>query len=202
MIEQFDRSVAIFEERRLELDQVLTVTNSVKAYTRYQTGCSGYDIVALHPLFSEIQLRAIISGHQQSALAVTQLARSPLTDPDGFHATMQLHRDLGIGVKQSLGSVYKCMFFFIRALQDNYCRVILEHHPKKGQTLRPIESMEKRLNENNNAVSALIRSQLPDYIPWFYMWRDMRNKVKEGCDFADRLHVRAGRCHQADRGVA
>jgi hypothetical protein len=71
----------------------------------------------------------------------------------------------------------KAMFFFVRALQDAGCAVLLS---TAGQQVGPYTSMNKATARESHPLHALIVAELPGYFDWFTDHRDLRNLFKEG----------------------
>jgi hypothetical protein len=76
----------------------------------------------------------------------------------------------------------KAWFFFVRALCDNAYRLLLAQAqsgpaPASG-------SMSKAAGNPNNEVAKMLAERAPDFLPWFVAFRDKRDEIKTGVNFA------------------
>jgi hypothetical protein len=73
---------------------------------------------------------------------------------------------------------FKMLFIWVRAYQDFMYRCLmfsLGNPPGQG-------SMNKA-STAGNPVNGLLQQEMPNFLPWFEGWRDMRNALKDGAAF-------------------
>jgi len=95
------------------------------------------------------------------------------------------------GYQNELATVYKALFYFVRAYQDTLYGTLLVLN---GQSAGPFTSMQSCMGKKENKYRNKINLVIPEYIDWFLQWREKRNRIKSGvsCSFtgpADQLGV-------------
>jgi hypothetical protein len=79
-------------------------------------------------------------------------------------------------------TAFKSVFFFVRAYQDAVCGflfVLLQ-----GKKAGVAKSMADALKKESKPIRELLDQELPDYAEWFWQWKESRDKIKRGADFA------------------
>jgi hypothetical protein len=75
---------------------------------------------------------------------------------------------------------YKAMMFFIRAHQDALYRTFLE---ARGERAGVSSSMASALTPGK-PLAQVLAADVPGFADWFFRWRALRNRVKDGVSFA------------------
>jgi hypothetical protein len=84
----------------------------------------------------------------------------------------------GAVAHRRFGMVYKSFFLFVRVYQDAIYVVLNSLLGDRS----PYGSMKSALKETN-PVGAWLARAVPGYLEWFAVWRDQRNRWKEGADY-------------------
>jgi hypothetical protein len=77
-------------------------------------------------------------------------------------------------------TAFKTVFVFVRAYQDALCGFLFE---LQGQRAGNYTSMAKALKEGG-PLRDLLDEEFPGYRDWLYQWRNDRDKIKRGAQFA------------------
>jgi len=78
-------------------------------------------------------------------------------------------------------SAFKFAYFSVRAHQDAACGVL---YVLLGQQAGRYTSMSDALKKEDNPIRNLVTDRLPGYADWLRAWKDRRDQMKVGAQFA------------------
>ncbi len=224
----FDRAVESLADRHEKLVVELSRTNSVRPLATFRLGVTGQDVLASAALLREtqrVEVERWLDDERLAALdpspsrriveelgpkvdlgTVNTRLREAMTPEvtaamERFFAEMNARMPKGVAAYRRFGVVYKAFFYFVRVYQDAIYVVLnnlLGECTARG-------SMSKALGERN-PVRALLEHDTPGYLEWFAVWRDQRNRWKDGADYhiagpAPNLGIGFSRYDEATKGV-
>ena len=79
--------------------------------------------------------------------------------------------------QNELGTVYKAMFYFVRAYQDALYGTLKE---LIGESAGKYTTIMESLSKKGKQYRDRIEKAIPGYFDWFIPWREKRNKIKSG----------------------
>jgi hypothetical protein len=199
--------LAEFEAVEDELDVALTSSTRVRQRVRAQTGSSASDVIELCRLLRTAYLEAV-NVHTEDVERVAGLrgyadvtyaerlgpsvpydewvrlveANVRRAQESGHREALQKHGEWHAHEvaprNAALLVLYRSLFFFLCAHQDELYRVLFELETGARASVR--SSMGDANRNERDPVGALLRREAPDYLSWFTRWRDLRNEFKYG----------------------
>lgn len=204
-LDRFNASATALSVAMSEIGNLLTKDPRVKFRTRSRLGASVASITAFSTLFAGIHTEAVMAAVQSTAIA-SQIPSARLPEPPmneqqflewaeeqkklydefekangkAWHEALKESFEVTSIPFASLHACYQAIFYMVRAAQDIICCVMLELLDKtSGQYSSMADALDKGGNPKNE-VGTFLKSKLPEYLPWFTSFRDMRNKLKMG----------------------
>lgn len=176
-LDRFDDAIQALRQSSRALDKALGDYGRCPPALRLRTGEAASDVLRFCAIFREIHIAA--SSEVEDDVAGTYEVMSLLASG---HAPQPSDRTFDVAT-QRLIVAYKALYFFIRAYQDRLYSVISVLVRPDDQ---PGNSMERAFHASRgtNPVRAFLAEHAPEYILWFPIWRDQRNRVKESVSFS------------------
>ena len=179
--EKFVETIVQLKEIIKILQDNLSQKSNFNNLQRHKVTSSGYDIVYFSSIFMDIHKKA------ERAWSDEEKLMNKLGPLEFFKVRMGMRT----GYQNELATVYKALFYFVRAYQDTLYGTLLV---LDGQSAGPFTSMQSCVEKKENKYRNKINLAIPGYIDWFSRWRHKRNMIKSGvsCSLAkpaDQLGV-------------
>lgn len=134
---------------------------------RHKVTSSGYDIVYFSSIFMAVHKKAKRAWSDEEKLM------NKLGPLEFFKIRVGMKTDY----QNELATVYKALFYFVRAYQDTLYGTLLV---LDGESVGPFTSMQSCVGKKENEYRNKINLAIPEYIDWFSRWREKRNRIKLG----------------------
>ena len=134
---------------------------------RHKVTSSGYDIVYFSSIFMDVHKKAERSWSNDEKLM------NELGPLEFSKIRIETRRSY----QNELGTVYKAIFYFIRAYQDALYGTIRE---LDGEPAGKYTTIQECLSKKGKQYRDKIDKAIPRYFDWFISWREKRNKIKSG----------------------
>lgn len=179
-----------FRDSWTELRKLLSKNRSVNLYTIFRAGGSVEDILGLLPVLIEIHEKChVVSREHYKNLSV---GMPPNIIPFPSRPTLE-EIEYFIKPRREFAACLKAMFFFVRAFQDVLVGILFE---LKGKNAGRSTSMSKLLKpKNRNTLRHDLESTLPDYVSWFYRFKEIRDKMKYGINVSHGFETGSNGLH-------
>jgi hypothetical protein len=167
-----------------ELQASLTELEQVARRTASAAVDRGSDLAVLQLAETAADVAAIgqsFVAAQRAAAAATGETAATLSALSPDAEWIITHHDEW-PVLNELCVLWKAWFFFARALCDNVYRILLAH--AESRPARQDGSMNQAAAKPANPVARMLEADAPTFLPWFIAFRDRRNAVKQGVNFA------------------
>lgn len=199
---RFNSSAILLSVKIREIVNLLTQDPRVKFRTRSRLAASAASITAFSPIFTRVHTEAVMASLRSSAIAlqISTLQPSEPIEPiineqqflkwaeeqkklleqyekatgKAWHEAVRESCEIITIPFASLHACYQSFFYLVRAFQDVIYCILLELHGKNSGQYSSMVDAPK------NEVGTFLENNLPQYIPWFISFRDMRNKLKMG----------------------
>ncbi len=165
--EKFIETIVHLREIIKTLQENLSQKSNFNNLQRHKVTSSGYDIVYFSSIFMDVHKKAERAWSDEEKL-MNKLG------PLEFS---KIRMGMKIDYQNELATVYKALFYFVRAYQDTLYGTLLV---LDGQSAGPFASMQSCVGKKENRYRNKINLAIPAYIDWFSQWREKRNRIKSG----------------------
>lgn len=149
-------------------------------WARMRAVAGAEDVLSFSSPFLAAHRQAVRSFLDRAERAAARQGAEPRTDFDEEFDALALASQDG-PLASRLKVMYKGTFFFVRAYQDVLYQVMLSLLQRK---LTKTGTMDSAATKEMNPVRLILDDELPEYIPWFVGWRQLRNQIKDGSTFS------------------
>lgn len=165
--EKLKETIVQLKETIDTLQDSLSNRSSFNNLQRHKVTSSGYDIAFFSSIFMDIHKKAERAWSNDEKL-MNELG--PLE-----HSTISM--EMRKSYQNELGTVYKAMFYFVRAYQDTLYGSLRE---LSGEPAGKYTTIMECLSKKGKQYRDKINKAIPGYFDWFILWREKRNKIKSG----------------------
>jgi len=165
--EKFVETIVQLKEIIKTLQDNLSQESNFNNLQRHKVTSSGYDIAYFSSIFMAVHKKAKRLWSDEEKLM------NKLGPLEFSKIRMGMRTDY----QNELATVYKALFYFVRAYQDTLYGTLLV---LDGQSVGPFTSMQSCVGKKENKYRNKINLAIPEYIDWFSRWREKRNRIKSG----------------------
>ena len=165
--EKFVETIVQLKEIIKILQDNLFQKSNFNNLQRHKVTSSGYDIVYFSSIFMDMHKRA------ECAWSDEEKSMNKLGPLEFSKVRMRMRTDY----QNELATVYKALFYFVRAYQDTLYGTLLV---LDGHSAGSFTSMQSCMGKKENKYRNKISLAIPEYIDWFSRWREKRNRIKSG----------------------
>ena len=165
--EELKETIVQLKETIDTLQDSLSNRSSFNNLQRHKVTSSGYDIICFSPIFMGIHKKAERAWNNDEKL-MNELG--PLE-------YSKISTEMRKSYQNELGTVYKAMFYFVRAYQDTLYGSLRE---LSGEPAGKYTTIMECLSKKGRQYRDRIEKAIPRYFGWFISWREKRNKIKSG----------------------
>lgn len=181
-IREFDNSIKDLADARRSLLTKLETTKVRLTYKHRMTS-SAQDIVGFANIFKSAYLNKAKEAKESLELNANM-------DVHQLEKWWKENSENSMALSAELATCYKAMYFFIRALQDCCCAVLME---LSGDKAGSYSSMNKNcLKKINSQIHKDIKKNIPAYFDWFQKQKETRNRIKEGVSYGTSFSNKDG----------
>ena len=157
--EKFIETIVQLKEIIKTLQENLSQKSNFNNLQRHKVTSSGYDIVYFSSILMAVHKKAERVWNDEEKL-MNELG------PLEFS---KIRMGMKTDYQNELATVYKALFYFVRAYQDTLYGTLLV---LDGQSAGPFTSMQSCVRKEENKYRNKISLAIPEYIDWFSRWRE------------------------------
>jgi hypothetical protein len=197
-LERYDAALTAFDAATQELRIMGNRPDPAETRLRYQTAGVVGNVRNGADLLRDVHQAAAVVSRNHFAFMQSMPAGTGGAIPEPWQTLLSESSKVYFKHTGQLSACYQAVLFFVRSLQDTFCRWCLIRAEQNWGSPGMSKAIECRriveddpgiwgkrwqttgIYKDNHAVALILRAALPDYPMWFARWRDVRNRAKTG----------------------